>query len=61
MAEKLLHTVQLAMILATAIVLIVFAHQYISPVVVFTSLVAGVGGIVGARIANNGYDKRPPS
>ena len=55
MTDKVLHTVQLAMILTTARLLIIFAHQYIQPEIVFTSLVAGIGGIVGSRIASNGY------
>lgn len=63
MTDKVLHTVQLAMILLTAVLLIVFAHAYISPEIVFTSLVAGIGGIVGSRIASNGYssdtEKKP--
>ena len=53
--DKLLHTIQLAMVLIVAVVLILFAHEWVAPDVVFTSLVAGVGGLVGSRIASNGY------
>lgn len=61
MSDKVLHTVQLAMVLITAILLIIFAHGYLAPDLIFTSLVAGVGGIVGTRIAANGYVNAPPA
>lgn len=56
-----LHTIQLGMILVTATVLILFAHSWLAPDLVFSSMVAGLAGIVGSRIASNGYeDKKPP-
>lgn len=60
MTEKLLHTIWLGMILLTATVLILFGHAWISPDVVFTSMIAGLSGLVGARIASNGYAPLPP-
>ncbi len=54
-SDKILHTIQLAMVLGTAVVLIIFAHAEISPDIVFTSMIAGIGGLVGSRIASNGY------
>ena len=59
MNDKVLHTVQLAMVLIVAVVLILFAHSYVAPDIVFTTLVAGVGGLVGSRIASNGYAPTP--
>jgi len=59
MIDKILHTVQLAMVLIVAVVLILCAHSYVAPDIVFTSLVAGVGGLVGSRIASNGYTAAP--
>lgn len=53
--DRILHTAQLAMVLLTAMVLIIFAHNWLPPNIVFTSLVAGAGSIVGSRIAANGY------
>lgn len=58
MDDKLVHTLQLFIVLATAVCLIIFAHQYIDPLAVFTSMISGIGGIVGARIASNGYTKK---
>lgn len=55
MNDKVLHTIQLAMVLLVAVVLILVGHAYVAPDIVFTSLVAGVGGLVGSRIASNGY------
>ncbi len=46
---------QLAMILTTGLLLILFAHQWIPPDVVYTSTIASVAGVIGARIAQNGY------
>ena len=60
-SDKAIHTIQLAMILLTACMLILFAHAWINPDVVFTSMVAGISGIVGARIASNGYNGKPPT
>jgi len=59
MNDKILHTIQLAMVLIVAVVLILCAHSYVAPDIVFTSLVAGVGGLVGSRIASNGYSAAP--
>ena len=59
--DKYLHVLQLFAILATGVILIIFAHQWISPDVVFTSMVAGLGGTIGTRIAANGYRKGPPT
>lgn len=59
--DKFIHSIQLLMVLATAILLIIFANKVISPDLVFTSLVAGVGGLVGSRIASNGYVSSPPA
>jgi len=59
MNDKILHTVQLGMVLIVAVVLILCAHSYVAPDIVFTSLVAGVGGLVGSRIASNGYTSAP--
>ncbi len=53
--DRLIHTIQLFAILATGCILIIFAHDFVSPVVVFSSLIAGLGSIVGSRIASNGY------
>lgn len=60
-SDKSIHTIQLGMILLTALVLIIVCHDWISPNIVFTSMVAGISGIVGARIASNGYNNKPPS
>lgn len=58
--DKILHTIQLFFILATAIMLIIFAHQWLPPEEVFVGMVAGLAGIVGSRIASNGYTQHPP-
>lgn len=58
MNEKVLHTIWLALILVTALILILYAHAFINPDVVFTSMIAGVGGIVATRLANNGYNDK---
>ena len=55
MTDKILHVIMLGMVLITAVVLILFAHSYLSPDLIFTSMIAGTSGIVGARIASNGY------
>lgn len=60
MNDKILHTVQLGMVLLVAVVLILVGHAYVAPDIVFTSLVAGVGGLVGSRIASNGYTSTAP-
>lgn len=45
-------------LLAAAIILIIFAHSYVEPQLVFTSMIAGLSGIVGTRIASNGYERK---
>ena len=60
MSDKGLHTIWLGMILATALLLILFAHTWLNPEMVFTSMVAGLAGIVGARLAANGYPPKSP-
>jgi len=57
MNDKTLHVIMLGMMLLAAVILIIFAHQWLSPDVVFSSMIAGLSGMVGARIASNGYDK----
>lgn len=59
MNDKILHTIQLFMILVTAVVLILYAHTWLPSDLVFTSMIAGLAGIVGSRIASNGYTKSP--
>ena len=54
-AQQIVHMLQLAMILLTGLILIIFAHQWIPPDVVYTSTIASVAGVIGARIAQNGY------
>ncbi len=61
MTDKILHIVMLGMVLTVGVVLILFAHQYVQPDVVFASLIAGTGTLVGARIAANGYISSPPA
>ena len=61
MTDKILHVIMLGMVLITAVVLILFAHSYLSPDLIFTSMIAGTSGIVGARIASNGYTSPPPA
>ncbi len=55
LSQQIVHMTQLAMILAAGLILILFAHQYIPPEVVYTSTIASVAGVIGARIAQNGY------
>ena len=60
---QILHTIQLAMVLVSAILLIVFCHQWVNPDTVFVAMVSSVAGIVGSRIAANNYSgqqKNPP-
>lgn len=53
--------IQFISLLIAGVVLILFAHQYIPPEIVFTATIASLAGIVGARIASNGYVKEPPA
>lgn len=55
MNDRTAHTIQLYGILVTAVVLIIFAHTWLAPDLVFTSMIAGLSGIIGSRIASNGY------
>ncbi len=55
MNDKLLHFLMMLAVLAAGIILILFAHQYIDPIAVYTGTVSGIAGLVGVRIAANGY------
>lgn len=54
-SDKVIHLIQLIAILATSVVLILFAHQWIPPDVVYTGMIAGISGTIGSRIAGNNY------
>lgn len=60
MADKILHTIWLALILITALILILFGHAYIPAETVYVGMISGLSGIVGARLAANGYNHKPP-
>ncbi len=57
MGDKILHTVWLAMLLVAALILILFAHAWLSPELVYTGMISGLASIVAMRLAANGYNK----
>jgi len=59
MSSQVIHMLQLCMILVAGVILILFGHAFIPPEVVYTSTIASVAGVIGARIAQNGY--APPA
>lgn len=61
MNDKMLHTIQFIVLIVVATILILFGHNYLSPELVFTSIIAGLAGIIGSRIANNNYQNNPPT
>jgi hypothetical protein len=61
MSDKVIHMIQFFGLLTTGLVLILFGHQWISPDLVFTSMIAGTASVMGSRIVANGYQKPPNS
>lgn len=56
--DKVVHLIQLVLILATSVILILFAHQWIPPDVVYTGMISGISGVIGSRIAGNNYQTK---
>jgi uncharacterized membrane protein len=60
MNDHVLHALLVGLLLTIGTILIIFAHQWISPEVVFSTIIAGLAGIIGGRLVSNNYNDRPP-
>lgn len=59
MDDRMIHLIQFLTLIVGGIVLILFGHEFISPDLVFTAMIASSAGVVGTRIAQNGYARAP--
>lgn len=60
-SDRVIHMIQFLALLTAGTILILFGHDYVPPLVVFTSLIASTASLVGARIVANGYIANQPT
>lgn len=58
LSERVIHLIQIALIVTSSTLLIVFAHQWVPPDVVYTSMITLLSGTIATHVGN-GKDTAP--